>query len=255
MTARTICLNADIGELPGDVGRNMDRAILDVVTRCNIAAGGHAGDAESMSKTMHAAKARGVEIGVHPSYPDRENFGRSPMTISAADLEEALGQQLRTFQSIARQEGVSVAYLKPHGALYNEAAKSPELAQLVADQTRRHRIPALMGQPGSEMEAAAGRTGLNFISEGFVDRQYSSEGRLVPRSEPGSVLEDFELQIEQAIHLARDHIVIARNGQQVGQKVETLCVHGDTPGAIHSAYALKQALLAEGFELKASSRP
>ena len=254
MTSNTICLNADIGELPDDTGRNMDRAILDVVTRCNIAAGGHAGDAESMSKTIHAAKARNVEIGIHPSYPDRENFGRKPMAISGPQLQEALAQQLRTFLSIARQENTRVAYLKPHGALYNEAVKSIVLAQLIADQARRHRINALMGPPESELEIAAARSGLEFIAEGFVDRRYTADGTLVPRSENGSVLGDVEEQIDQAIHLARDHYVVAIDGQRIEQKVETLCVHGDTPGAIHTAYALKQALIAEGFELKALSR-
>ena len=248
---QTICLNADIGELPGDTGRALDRAILDVVSRCNIACGGHAGDDESMRSTLRAARARNVAVGVHPSYPDRENFGRTTMQISAEDLAISLRQQVRTFLNIARDVGVTVAHLKPHGALYNDAARDAHLAGLIVRTAQDARITQLIGPPTSELSRAAEKVGLGFVAEGFADRRYSEDGSLVPRSEAGAVLTSIDEQISQTLQLVRDKCVTTRAGTSIDLHVQTICLHGDTTGAIHSAFAMREALNAHGISIEA----
>ena len=248
---RSICLNADVGELPGDEGRALDRAILDVVTRCNIACGGHAGDDESMSATIRAADARGVRIGAHPSYPDRKGFGRARIDISDADLEFSLISQVRRLKAIARERGARVAHLKPHGSLYNDAAKDNALADMVAAVCVRSGIDTLIGQPGSQLQAAAEAVGLVFIAEAFADRSYEADGRLTPRSLPGAVITDGTGQLTQVLGLIETGRVTARTGETVSLDAETICLHGDTPGAARAAFALKQALMVRGIRIEA----
>jgi UPF0271 protein len=246
-----ICLNADVGELPGDDGRALDRAILDVVTRCNIACGGHAGDDESMAATIHAATARGVLIGAHPSYPDRAGFGRARPNISDEDLEQSLLSQVRTLKAIARGQGAAVAHLKPHGSLYNDAAKDEGLAEMVVSVCQRVGIPELLGPPDSALERKARETGLVFVAEVFADRSYEADGSLTPRALPGAVLTDEARQLAQALSIIVDGEVSARTGERVRLQAQTICLHGDTPGAAGSALALKRALVARGIEITA----
>lgn len=249
--SKTTCLNADVGELLGDEGRALDRAILDVVTRCSIACGGHAGDDESMTATIRAANARGVLIGAHPSYPDREGFGRSRINISDADLELSLLSQVRRLKAIGRERGVPVVHLKPHGSLYNDAARERVLADMVATVCVRTDIDTLIGPPLSELKAAAVAAGLTFVAEAFADRAYEADGSLTPRSMPGAVITDPAGQLAQVLSLVQSGRVTARTGEAVHLAAQTICLHGDTPGAAQSAYQLKQALLERGLSIEA----
>ncbi|HPF23167.1 MAG TPA: 5-oxoprolinase subunit PxpA [Hyphomonas sp.] len=248
---KSICLNADVGELPGEEGRALDRAILDVVTRCSIACGGHAGDEASMEATIRAADVRGVRIGAHPSYPDREGFGRSRADVSNDDLEISLLSQVRRLRAVARDRGVEIAHLKPHGSLYNDAARDPALAAMVVSLCQRTDIQVLIGPPNSELETSAKRSGLGFVAEAFADRSYEADGSLTPRSQPGAVITDEVLQLKQVLQLIEKHEVIARTGEHVALEAQTICLHGDTPGAAKAAFALKQALQARDIAIEA----
>ena len=184
--SRSICLNADLGELPGEAGRTLDAAMLRVVTRCNIACGGHAGDDDSIRRTVEVAKTHRVQIGAHPSYPDREHFGRRSLTMEPAELAASLDTQVSRLLEIAKSAGVPVVHLKAHGALYNDAAKDGALARLVASAAVKAGIPELVGPPNSAMDTAAQAAGLRFLAEGFADRSYEPDGALTPRGLPGA---------------------------------------------------------------------
>lgn len=245
----SICLNADIGELPGPAGRTADRQILQYVNRCNIACGGHAGDAESMRVTLYLAAAAGVRAGAHPSYPDRENFGRVARHYMPDELSALLRRQVEDLLSAAVAAGTTIEHLKPHGALYNQAAADPVLAGLVADLCLATGIPLLIGPPASCLEAAARRAGLHYLSEGFADRSYEADGSLTPRSLPGSLLDDMNAQLDQALRIVLSGMVRARTGEDVRLDVGTLCLHGDGPGAAACAGYLHGQLQAAGIRL------
>ncbi|MFN4025418.1 MAG: 5-oxoprolinase subunit PxpA [Hyphomonas sp.] len=247
---RSICLNADIGELPGEAGRALDGDILKVVTRCNIACGGHAGDEESMAATLSMAAKAGVLVGAHPSYPDREGFGRTRNSASQADLATSLEAQVAGLIAIAGRIGTRVSHIKPHGALYNDAARDPDLGALVAGLCRESRIPTLLGPPASELETAARKAGIAYIAEGFADRSYEPDGSLTPRSVPGSVFEDHERQCAQVLSIVLDRRVKTRTGTFIELPVQTICLHGDTPGAAANAARLRAALDNRGIAVR-----
>jgi len=230
-----IDLNADLGE-----GDPHDTELLAIVSSCNIACGGHAGDEEIMRATVKAAIANGVTIGAHPSYPDREGFGRRSGYLAGDELRASLIEQIGALKSITLELGAMLAHVKPHGALYNDAVNDRELSDLVTDCVI-NAVPgaAFVGLPDSEMQKAASVHSLNFIAEGFIDRAYQEDGQLVPRSEPGAVHKTLDLVLPQAVSL-------------VG-KVDTLCVHGDTPGAAEAAAAVRNALERQGVEIRALS--
>ncbi len=231
MTA--IDLNADLGE-----GDAFDVELLEIVSSCNIACGGHAGDDASMRTTVAAALRNNVAIGAHPSYPDPEGFGRVSGFLAGDELRASLQGQISALASIAEEQGASLRHVKPHGALYNDAVNDSVLADTIASAIVAS-VPdaALVGLPDSELQRAAVRHELRFISEGFIDRAYQSNGQLVPRSQPGAVHESLELVLPQAISL-------------VG-KVDTLCIHGDTPDAPRAAAAVRDALQDQGVEIRA----
>lgn len=246
--ARIIDLNADIGELSGAEGRVLDAKILNAVTSCNIACGGHAGDAVSMRETLRLAKQKGVDAGAHPSYPDREGFGRRDMDISLDQLRNSLSSQIADLLNIAEQKGIILSHVKPHGALYNAAAKSKELAMIVAEVTAHAGIQRLVGLPDSAMELAARSQGIEFWGEGFADRSYEQDGSLTPRSVTGAVLECESDQIDQALALSNG-LITSRIGEEIHASVQTICLHGDTPGAQRTAMAIRNALIAAGYEV------
>tara|TARA_R110001606_G_scaffold101070_4_gene222021 strand:- start:1205 stop:1966 length:762 start_codon:yes stop_codon:yes gene_type:complete len=248
---KTICLNADIGELPGANGRALDRAMLDIVSRCSIASGGHAGDQASMVATVKAADARGVLIGAHPSYPDREGFGRKPMIMSREDLAASLSQQVRALAAITRERGTSLSHLKPHGALYNTAARDESVARTIVDVTIQSRIALLIGPPNSCLEVVAAEEGVDFLGEGFADRAYEVSGALTPRSMTGAVLATDAERIRQAVQIAAAGQVSTRTGETIDLPARTICLHGDTPGALASALAIRDALNAVGIQIAA----
>lgn len=243
----TIDLNADLGE-----GGEYDAALLALVSSCNIACGGHAGDEHSMAETVRIALEHGVAIGAHPSYPDRDGFGRTSGFLSGDALYESLTGQVTALVDIAGELGARLTHLKPHGALYNDAAADADLADIcarVAVETPGD--VSLVGLPGSALQAAAANNGIGFVGEAFVDRAYTADGRLVPRSEAGAVYTDIDAMTAQALSLARDRCVQAMSGERVAVAADTLCIHGDTPGAAAAARAVRAALEAHGIEIRA----
>ena len=251
---KTIDLNADLGELPGAAGRVSDAAILENVTSCAIACGGHAGDESIMAATLDAAAERGVQAGAHPSYPDRENFGRKSMAIKAAALHDALCEQMIALADLAKTAGVALTHVKPHGALYNDVARSASLAETVILATKSvfSTHIALVGQPESETENAAISSGLSFHKEGFIDRTYMPNGSLMPRSMPGAMLSDTESRLAQARRIVLDRHVLDAKGSRLALDVDTLCLHGDSPGAAETARQLRAALESDGVILRAA---
>lgn len=243
----TIDLNADLGE--GDAS---DAELLQVVSSCNIACGGHAGDAASIAATIRAARANGVSIGAHPAYPDREGFGRRRRFMAGDPLRDALRSQLRDFCREAARLGASVSHVKPHGTLYTDAVVDAELADMIAGVVAAEADrPALVGQPRTELETAARAHGLRFVAEAFVDRAYRPDGQLVARSEPGAVHGDIALIQRQAVSLARDGRVQCLDGSIIAVRADTLCIHGDTPGAAAAARAVRDALEDAGVAIRA----
>ena len=242
---QTIDLNADLGE-----GCGGDADLMSIITSCNIACGGHAGDATSMREALTLAKLNGVSAGAHPSFPDRENFGRTPFALSGAALETTLEDQVTALKEIATDLSVELTHLKPHGALYNMAARDAGLAASIAN-VLVNMLPGakLFGPPASELENAARRNGIGFIAEGFADRAYEADGQLRNRKLAGAVLHDPTEQATQALSMALDHRVTTHEGQPYALSVGTICVHGDTPEAVSAARAIKQALEQKGIDL------
>lgn len=238
-------LNADLGE-----GCAFDAELMSVVTSCNIACGGHAGDAASMRTALRLAHENGVAAGAHPSFPDRENFGRTVSDLSGAALEDALTMQVAQLNALAREIGMSLTHLKPHGALYNMAAKDAGLAQSIVNVLAKQ-LPsaALFGPPNSQLQAAAHARGIPFIAEGFADRAYEADGRLRDRNLDGAVLHAPEDQTRQALKIATSQRVETYDGEALELPVATICVHGDTPTAFNAAMAIKAALEDHGISL------
>jgi UPF0271 protein len=231
-----IDLNCDMGEGAGD-----DEALLAVVTSANIACGVHAGDAQTMTRTIKSALAHGVAVGAHPSYPDREGFGRRSMALAPAQAERIVADQIETLAAIAQANHAKLVHVKPHGALYNDAARDRDLADAIAGGVKRVDPDlVLVGLAGSKLIDAARDAGLRSAAEGFCDRAYEPDGSLMSRSKPGAVYIDPEQAARQAVGLAKSG------------KVQTLCIHGDTPGAAAIARAVRAALEAAGIAVEAA---
>lgn len=244
----SIDLNADLGE-----GDACDLALLSVVSSCNIACGGHAGDAQSMAETVRGAITHEVAVGAHPSYPDRDGFGRRSRYAEGSSLLASLSEQIAALRQIAESEGAVLTHVKPHGALYNDAASDRVLADLFVEAIKQEtNANCLVGPPDSELQQAAMRGDLRFIGEAFVDRVYSSDGGLVPRSEPGAVHSDINTISTQAVGLATAGQVTAQNGDVIKIAADTLCIHGDTENAYQVALAVRDVLEASGVEIRAA---
>lgn len=250
---QTIDLNADIGEAITPDWAASEAAILRHISSANIACGGHAGGADMMRQTVDGARKNGVTIGAHPGYPDRKNFGRLELMlgedITPQDLTESLYAQINGLVEIADGE---VKYVKPHGALYNQAVRDAKLADLVGDVILRV-SPTLtwLGGPQSEMMRAARERGLAFVFEAFVDRQYDDQGRLVPRGLDGAVIPTNEARTAQALSLAKDHLVTTRSGKVITIAPASLCVHGDSAGAVETARLARNAIEQAGLMIQA----
>lgn len=241
-------LNADMAEGNGPEGWAADAALLDVVTSANIACGGHAGDPETMRRACEAALGRGVRIGAHPGYADRENFGRIELALPVGEIASQVEEQLALLRQIAAEEGGSVTHVKPHGALYHLAAGDAEVADAVVQGAQAAGGGlAVVGPPDSALLAAATRAGLRPLAEGFPDRAYRPDGHLVPRGEPGAVVCDAPTVAARAVTMVRDGCVEAQDGSRWSLRVDTLCLHGDSPGAARSARAVREALDAAGI--------
>ena len=241
-----IDLNADLGE-----GAGNDEALLALVSSANIACGWHAGDAKTMQQCVRWAMRNGVAIGAHPSFPDRENFGRSTMHLPPEEITANVLYQIGALAAIVKAEGGTLAHVKPHGQLYNQAVKEPELAEAIVDAVRRF-DPSLkfFGLAGSGMIDAARRAGLTPVEEVFADRGYMPDGSLVPRSQPGALIEDEEASLAQTLALVRDHQVRAVDGSTVSVNAQTVCLHGDGAHALAFARRIRDRLTAEGIAIR-----
>lgn len=253
---KVIDLNADVGEADTAPWAWAEAQILATVSSANIACGGHAGDDAAMAMTIKACAENGVSIGAHPAYPDRENFGRRSFTlgvdISASKLSASLTAQIARLSEIAADHGVKVAYVKPHGALYNDAVINLEKAQLIADVIKS--IDAdlpLLGGPNSCMQRAAKRAGIGFVAEGFIDRRYNDQGHLLSRSQSGAVIKDVQERLAQAKSLAVHGRVNTASGRVLSIKARSLCLHGDSAGAVQTALQTRNAIEALGIHIKA----
>lgn len=242
----TIDLNADIGEGCGD-----DEGILACVSSASIACGGHAGDEASMRAALRQCARHGVAAGAHPSYPDREHFGRRPVDLSPAQAAASLAEQLQALQALAFDEGVPLRHVKPHGALYNRAADDAELAAALA-QAVRDADPrlALMGLAGGALLDAGRAAGLRVIAEGFADRGYDAAARLLPRGGAGALLGEAQAEA-QLLGLVQQGGLRANDGRWLPLRVDSICLHGDSPGALQLARRLRAALAREGIKLAA----
>jgi 5-oxoprolinase (ATP-hydrolysing) subunit A len=245
-------LNSDLGEGYGRWALGDDAAMLEVVTSANIACGFHAGDPATIDRTVRTAVERGVAVGAQVSYPDLVGFGRREIDVPPDELTADVLYQLGALEAFARAAGSRVRYVKPHGALYNRIARDPVQAAAVVEAIRRY-DPALplLTLPGSVAMEAAREAGVPSVAEGFADRAYTAEGRLVSRREPGSVLHDPEQVAARAVVMATEHQVETADGTQVAVQVRSLCVHGDTPGAVDLARAVRTALEQAGVTLEA----
>jgi 5-oxoprolinase (ATP-hydrolysing) subunit A len=241
----SIDLNADVGE-----GMGQDEELLPFVTSANIACGIHAGDPTTMSQTVQLARAHGVAVGAHPSYPDRAGFGRRAMVLTEGEVEGCVSIQVRALAEIAAIYGVALRHVKPHGAMYNVAAQDLKVANAIARAVAAlDPSLVLVGLAGSALIEAGRRAGLRTANEVFADRGYRADGSLVPRGEPGDVLHDPDVVVPRAVVMVREGAVIAVDGARVELPVETLCVHGDTRNAAALAARLNQGLLAAGIAL------
>jgi UPF0271 protein len=242
----TIDLNADVGE-----GMD-DAALLPLLTSVNVACGMHAGSPVIMDRTVALAVERGVRVGAHPGYADRENFGRLDLQLSPDEVRALVLYQVGALDGFARARGGSLSHVKAHGALYNRAAKDVALARAVAEGVRRFsRDLVVVGLAGSIQLEAARELGLRAAGEAFADRRYLPDGSLMPRSRPGALLHDPAEAAAQAVGIARDGIVVASDGSRLAVSAQTLCLHGDTPGAVEIARAVRSALTAAGVGVAA----
>ena len=240
-------------DLNADVGEGMDdAALLPFLTSANVACGLHAGDPTVMDATVEQALARGVRVGAHPGYPDRENFGRIRMDMPPAAIERLVLYQIAALDGFVRSRGARLAHVKPHGALYHAAAQSRDVARAVAAGVRRAGSDlVVVGQPGTKMLEAAREAGLPVAAEAFADRRYRPDGTLVSRTEAGALLTDPEEAAAQALSLARDRCVLAQDGSRIGVEADTICVHGDTPGVPEIARRIRERLASEGIVVSA----
>ena len=253
--ARTVDLNADVGEATDEEGMEREGALLGLVTSANVACGGHAGDEASMRATVATAVAESVRVGGHPSYPDREGFGRRPMRMSRNDLRASVADQLRALDRVCRAAGTSIQSVKPHGALYEEVAKGGAVYEAVRDAVRDacDASTTLVLPSACRATAMALRDGLPVCEEGFCDRAYRPDGGLVDRAMPGALLADPEEAAHQALSLAKG-AVVASDGSLLTLWVDTLCIHGDSPSAVAIATAVRAALAESDIDVAAPAR-
>jgi 5-oxoprolinase (ATP-hydrolysing) subunit A len=252
---RTVDLNADVGEASAPPGIETERGLLELVTSVHVACGGHAGDDESMAATVEAAVAHAVRVGAHPSYPDRAGFGRDPMEIDRGELGASLSEQLASLLRICRSAGTALASVKAHGALYGEVAKGGAVYETFRDAVRATvgDDVVLVLPSGCRAMAMALRDGIRALEEGFCDRAYRRDGGLVDRSTPGAVLAEPAAAAAQALGLARG-AVVAEDGSVLTLWVDTLCVHGDSPGAVAIATAVRRVMADAGIGVVAPLR-
>ncbi|MFC7546308.1 LamB/YcsF family protein [Plantactinospora sp. GCM10030261] len=243
-------LNADLGEGFGTWRLGDDDALLEVVTSANVACGFHAGDAGTMRHVCAGAAERGVTVGAQVGYRDLAGFGRRRIEYAFAELRDEIVYQVGALAAFCRLAGTRIGYVKPHGALYTTAAveESQAAAVVAAISAYDSKLPVLCA-PGSVLAQLATGAGLRVVAEGFADRGYRPDGTLVPRGAPGALITDVDEVVARAVRMARDHTLVAIDGAVLPAPVESICVHGDTPGAVELAGRIRVALADAGLAL------
>jgi 5-oxoprolinase (ATP-hydrolysing) subunit A len=243
----TVDLNADLGE-----GAGHDDELFELISSANIATGFHAGDSDTMHSAVSAAKEHGVAVGAHPSFFDRENFGRKELELPGQEVFDAVAYQLGIFQAIASAVGVQPNHVKPHGALYNMAVRDERLADTIARAIESVDPKLILFAPDNSELARAGEAhGLQIVREVFADRNYLNDGWLVPRTRPDALLRDPKEGAQRVLRMLREGKVRSVEGRDVDVRGETICVHGDTPGAVEFARELRTQLEHEGVRISA----
>lgn len=251
----TIDLNCDTGERE-ELARDVQNSLMESITSANVACGAHAGNEALMRLTLRQALAYSVAVGAHPGYPDRDNFGRLPLEMPSALLEASIADQVRDLARLAGETGVEVRYVKPHGALYNQAAEDEELARTIARAVACiSRELALVGLAGSPALAIWKNAGFRTVAEAFADRRYEPDGSLRSRRFADALLQSPKEASEQALRIAVRHEAVARDGSIVKIEAQTLCIHGDSPGAVSMARSVRERLEAAGVIVCPISRP
>ena len=245
---KRVDLNCDMGELPEMLADGSQEALMEFVTSANVACGGHAGDEEMMRATIEQALRLGVAVGAHPGYEDRETFGRVALNWSAEKIRDSVYRQVLALGKIAEKCGAVVVHVKPHGALYNQAAQDAGIARSIAEGVARWRKDVvLVGLAGSVMLREFRAAGFRVAAEAFADRRYEKDGNLRARKFRDALLDVPEKAAEQAVRIAEGRGVLTREGTAVEVEAQTICIHGDTPGAERIAEAVRKAL--EGAEV------
>ncbi len=246
-----IDLNCDMGEIPAQIADGTQESLMRSVTSVNIACGGHAGDDDTMRTTIEQALRWNLTIGAHPGYPDRANFGRLEMDLPLSEIESTVFDQIHALSTIAATFATSIVHVKPHGALYNQAVKRPDLAAAIARGVARFsKDVVLVGLAGSPMLDAFRAAGFRVAAEAFADRRYEPDGTLRSRKFDDALIRDPEKAAEQALRIARKQGVIASDGSTVKIDAQTICIHGDTPGAPKIAETVARALQSGGISLR-----
>jgi len=251
----SIDLNCDMGESFGAWRMGNDAALMDFVSSVNIACGFHAGDAGTMRETVETAIEKGVKIGAHPSFPDLQGFGRREMKMSAGEIFDIVIYQVSALKGICEAYGAKLHHVKPHGALYNKAAKDIETAQAIAQAVKKiDETLIFYGLSGSFLISEAEKTGLRTTSEVFADRTYNVDGTLTPRTESNALITDKKQAIAQVLEMIFDQKVTATNGEKVALKAETICIHGDGDNALDFAKLINAELTKCGIRIGFNSR-
>ena len=252
MTLHRVDLNADVGESFGPWVMGQDPVLFPHITSANVACGFHAGDPGVMRATVALAREHGVAVGAHPGFPDLSGFGRRDMRLSPRDVEDLVVYQIGALAAVAAAQGIRLQHIKAHGALYNMAVTEFALAEAIARATAAvDRSLVLLGLPGSQLLHAGERAGLRTASEVFGDRAYCPDGTLVPRTQPGAVIHDGDVVVQRVVAMVREQSVTAQDGTRVSLRVDTICLHGDTPGAAQLAARVRAALTDAGIDVRA----
>jgi len=246
MKKKRLDINCDVGEGIGNEAR-----LFPYITSCNIACGGHAGDAKSMQEIVRLSKRHSVKIGAHPSYPDKLNFGRVSLDMPVAEFRKSIQEQLSALQQVINEESATLHHIKPHGALYNDLVKTPDLVKVFLHMIAAYQPSCYLYVPfGSVIAREANLQGFRIIYEAFGDRRYLTASQLVPRQHPGAVIQDPQEVLEQLISMFRKGQVKTLDGTVVPLKADTFCIHGDTPSALQILTYLAGELPKYGIYLK-----
>lgn len=249
-----IDLNSDLGESFGPWPMGQDADLMRAISSANVACGFHAGDPGTMRETVALAVAHGVAVGAHPGFPDLVGFGRRELKASPRDVEDLVVYQVAALAGVAAVQGVRLRHVKPHGALYTMACRDRPMADAIARAVASlDRVLILFGLPGSELLKAGEAAGLRVAAEVFADRAYERDGALASRAKPGSVIHDADAVVARALRMVRHHEVVALDGSVIRLEADTICLHGDTPGAADLAGAIRTALDQAGITVRAIS--